>query len=90
MITPGLELLQLLSVRIERLSADSRWSHRASGLRGNILKLLAESESQFVSSERVDLLLDHGFRILTAAAKEIPDLDEIIRQYHSEITSPPN
>jgi hypothetical protein len=69
---PPLQLLFLLASRLERLSADSRWAHRASGLRGNILKILEEAGAGNVSSERVDRLIDRGFLILEAAAREIP------------------
>jgi len=70
-----LELVQLLATRLERLSADSTWSHRASGLSGNMLKVLEEIESdQQVDGARLALLIDNGFEILRNAALEIPDL----------------
>jgi trimethylamine:corrinoid methyltransferase-like protein len=72
----SLPLLQLLASRLERLSADSRWAHRASGLRGNIIKLLEYSEQKSIPQERMDALIEHGFHLLRQAAREIPDLDE--------------
>jgi hypothetical protein len=69
---PPLQLLFLLASRLERLSADSRWAHRASGLRGNILKIIEETGTGDVSPERVNHLIDRGFLILEAAAREIP------------------
>jgi len=37
-----LQLLKLLARRLERLNVDSLWARRASGTRGNIIKVLAE------------------------------------------------
>jgi hypothetical protein len=34
------ELLRLLAQRLERLSVDSIWARRASGLRGSLIKAL--------------------------------------------------
>ena len=42
MSNTDIELLRLLAERLERLSADSLWARRASGLRGNIIKVLEE------------------------------------------------
>jgi hypothetical protein len=73
-----LALVQLLASRLERLSADSTWSHRASGLRGNMLKVLEEIASgQQVDGERLALLVDKGFEILRNAAMEVPDLEAL-------------
>jgi hypothetical protein len=70
------DLLRLLTARLERLSADSHWARRASGLRGNMLKVLEEIETgQEVAPERLDLLIETGFEILRRAAQEIPDLE---------------
>jgi hypothetical protein len=76
-----LELLQLLAARLERLSADSSWARRASGLRGNMLKVLEEAASgQFVEGARLNLLIERGFEILRQAAREIPDRDGSVGQ----------
>ena len=40
-----IELLRMLEKRLERLSADSLWARRASGLRGNIIKVLEEIDA---------------------------------------------
>jgi hypothetical protein len=70
----SIELLRLLVARLERLSVDSRWARRASGLRGNILKVLEQANSgRPVSSRRVKLLTDTSFDILRQAAQDIPD-----------------
>jgi hypothetical protein len=77
-----LELLKLLTSRLERLSVDSRWARRASGLRGNIMKLIEQAETgQVVAPERLDALIERSFEILRSAAREIPDLDEEVNRY---------
>lgn len=73
-----IELLRLLASRLERLSVDSRWARRASGLRGNIVKVLEEAEAGLVSAARLDLLIGRSFEILRAAAREIPDIDSML------------
>lgn len=73
-----IELLRLLVSRMERLSADSRWARRASGLRGNLLKLLERlDDGERVASARLDLLIDSAFDLLRKAAEEIPDLEAL-------------
>lgn len=76
-----IELLRMLVKRLERLSVDSIWARRASGLRGNIVKVLEEYDSgQEVAPERLSMLIQHTFDILRRAAQEIPDIDEILKQ----------
>ncbi len=63
-----------VSTMLERLSADSIWAHRASGLRGSLLKALEPVESGHPSQvERITLerLIQTGFDILEKAAGEI-------------------
>jgi hypothetical protein len=76
-----IELLDLLTSRLERLSADSRWARRASGLRGNILKVLEGAEHGEIAPERLDLLINRSFEILREAAREIPDIEEILKKF---------
>lgn len=63
--------------RLERLSADSIWAHRASGLRGSLLRCLKRLEDQPETGTFVHLeeLLGAGHNILTQAARQIPDVD---------------
>jgi hypothetical protein len=71
-----IELLRLLATRLERLSVDSRWARRASGLRGNILKVLEQADGgEQVAPRRLDILTDTAFNILRQAAQEIPGLE---------------
>jgi hypothetical protein len=75
------QLLRLLISRLERLSVDSHWARRASGLRGNIVKVVEESDSGgVVADDRLDLLIDAAFDILRRAAQDIPDLEELLRR----------
>ncbi len=79
-----LELARLLARRLERLSADSLWARRASGARGELLKLL-EEEGEGLPAEpgarrayfaRLQASMDWGFSLLARAAREYdpPDL----------------
>ncbi|MEW6094450.1 MAG: hypothetical protein AB1531_10860 [Chloroflexota bacterium] len=77
MPTSHLDLLRLLAARLERLSVDSRWARRASGLRGNILKVLEGIEAdQSMETGQLDRLIEHALEILNKAAMEIPDPGE--------------
>jgi hypothetical protein len=60
---------------------DSHFARRASGLRGNIVKLLEEADSgQQVSTTRLELLTEAAFNILRHAAQDIPDLEELLKR----------
>ena len=75
------ELLRMLAERLERLSADSLWARRASGLRGNIIKVLEEIDAgRDVTPERLSPLIQRAFEILKHAAQEIPDIQEIMKK----------
>ncbi len=76
-----LQLLRLLTSRLECLSADSHWARRASGLRGNILKVLeAVASGEKISAARLDLLTDNAFDLLRRAAQDIPDLEALLKR----------
>lgn len=80
--TSRLDLLRLLTSRLEHLSVDSRWARRASGLRGNLVKLLEEVDAGAqVSPDRIDGLIQRSFEILRAAAGEIPDIEAMHRKF---------
>ena len=69
-----IDTARLLIARLERLSVDSHWAHRSSGLRGNLLRALEQVEAGNAAPEQVELLqrlMDQGFDILIRAAKEI-------------------
>ena len=76
-----LQLLRLLTARLERLSVDSHWARRASGLRGNILKVLEQADAgETVAAERLALLTESAFSILRRAAGVIPDPEDLNRK----------
>jgi hypothetical protein len=80
MSNPDVKLLRMLVKRLERLSVDSHWARRASGLRGNIIKVLNEYNSgRGVEPTRLSALIQHTFDILRRAAQDIPDIEEITK-----------
>jgi hypothetical protein len=68
-------LAKLLTDRLEHLSADSTYAHRASGVRGSLLRYMERIEAgeRMNSDDQVllDQLIQYGFEILELAAKEI-------------------
>ena len=68
-------LAGLLVSRLERLSADSYYSHQASGLRGALLRLLSQAQKssslEKEDLERLEALTAQGFEILARAAREV-------------------
>jgi hypothetical protein len=68
---PNDKLIRLLLVRLERISADSYWAHRASGVRGALTKLLGAMESgESIDPNSLTINLTAGFEILQKAAEE--------------------
>ncbi len=63
------KLILLLLARLERISVDSYWAHRASGVRGALLRVLEMRESGSQDS-KPDVLIAMGFEILREAARE--------------------
>lgn len=61
---------------LERLSADSMYAHKASGLRGSILRLLETGYDE----EDLLRLIEAGFSILEKAAGELRGLEDIREQ----------
>lgn len=69
-----LEQTYLLISRLERLSADSIWAHRASGMRGALLKLLTDLEdnpADLATLTRLKQNLSSGYWLLEKAAREL-------------------
>ena len=77
------EFARQLVARLERLSVDSTWAHRASGLRGSILRCMNEIETQNQqfgqedNFQRLNSLIESGFQILKEAAKTITVPEDI-------------
>ena len=68
-----MDLIRLLAARQERLSVDSIWARRASGLRRSLVEA-ADGGSEY-PPEQLDALIEHSFDILRKAAREIPDAE---------------
>lgn len=64
---------RFLVSRLERLSADSVWAHKASGIRGALLRIVESSGEGPIEIARLNSLLDEGFACLYKAAQEIPN-----------------
>ena len=65
------QLVSLLLMRLERVSVDSYWAHRASGVRGGLLRVLEKIEvAESVDESKLKRLMDQGFQILEQAAQE--------------------
>jgi hypothetical protein len=68
---PSEKLIRLLLARLERISVDSYWAHRASGVRGALTKLLGQLEmGETVDPALLQMNLRVGFEILKNAAEE--------------------
>ncbi|MGB9639976.1 MAG: hypothetical protein ACPL4H_03640 [Anaerolineales bacterium] len=68
-----LEFAQDLVSKLERLSADSYWAHQASGIRGSLLRWLAELEKtpyNEINESHLKELTEAAYQILIKAAKE--------------------
>jgi len=64
-------LLPTLLARLERISADSHTAHLASGIRGALLRSQERLETgRPVDSRSLRRLVEQGFHVLEAAARE--------------------
>lgn len=69
--TPEEKLIHLLVARLERISVDSYWAHRASGVRAALIRIMEESEAQENPDiQTLESLSKLGFQILERAARE--------------------
>lgn len=68
---PNDKLIRLLLPRLERISVDSYWAHRASGVRGALTKILEQMERSIPTDPgAVNNNLRIAFEILKEAAEE--------------------
>ena len=72
---------RMLISRLERLSVDSYWAHRSSGLRGSLMLAVERLEAPLENQASADIqaslqhlreLIDLGVELLVKAAREIP------------------
>ena len=69
-LRPDLQLIRILTERLERISADSVWAHRASGVRGALLRTLDQLQTGNPPDARsFDEVVSIAFHILAQAAK---------------------
>jgi len=65
------KIIRLLLPRLERISVDSYWAHRASGVRGALTKILERMETgESINPESIKSNILIGFEILREAAQE--------------------
>ncbi len=68
---PNEKIIRMLLPRLERISVDSYWAHRASGVRGALTKILDHMETgETVDPESLRTNILIGFEILKEAAAE--------------------
>ena len=68
------DLLRLLTFRMERLSADSIWARRASGLRRSLVKAIESIDNGGEETpDHIQQLIIASMDMLTKAAQELPD-----------------
>ena len=70
------EQAYLLISRLERLSADSIWAHRASGVRGALIRSIdrfemARPAEKEAAARSLQANVDYGFFLLENAAREM-------------------
>jgi hypothetical protein len=71
-------LIQLLLARLERISSDSPVAHRASGIRGSLLRLLENQDNGVTLDGReLDRTLNAALDILRQAAAAVPAGDRL-------------
>lgn len=78
---PDMQLVRakMLVERLARLSADSIWARRASGLRASLDKTVHQVEAgQAVDQEYFEHLVILGFEMIERAAEEIPVPEDIL------------
>ena len=65
------KIIRLLLPRLERISVDSYWAHRASGVRGALTKILERMEAgDSIDPTLLKANILIGFEILKEAAEE--------------------
>lgn len=64
-------ITSLLLERLERIPTDSIWAHRASGVRGSLLRMMEQPEGgRDIEGPEIQRLVAYGFQILESVARE--------------------
>jgi hypothetical protein len=67
-----LQLIRILTERLERISADSVWAHRASGVRGALLRTLDQLQNGNPPDPKSFAnIISAAFNVLTHAARHL-------------------
>lgn len=75
----SLHKAKILVERLARLSADSIWSRRASGLRASLDKAVGQIEKgNMIDSDHFNHLVTLGYQMIEKAAEEIPVPEDIL------------
>ena len=75
----SLNKAKILVERLARLSADSIWARRASGLRASLDKAVGQIEKgTIVDGDHFNDLVVLGYEMLEKAAEEIPVPEDIL------------
>jgi hypothetical protein len=75
----SIQIAKILVERLSRLSADSIWARRASGLRASLDKAVGQIEKgNKVNIDHFNHLVYLGFDMLEKAAEEIPVPEDIL------------
>jgi hypothetical protein len=74
----SLSLARRAAALLERLSVDSHWAYRASGLRRSLMRCIDEAETgtpdeKARARDRLAILVEQAFFILEKSAREIGD-----------------
>jgi hypothetical protein len=78
-ISHSLKQAKILVDRLARLSADSKWARRASGLRASLDKAIGQIEDgRVVEPDQIEDLISIGFDMLEKAGREVPVPEEIL------------
>ncbi len=72
MANDSVEMIYVLLARLERISIDSYLAHRASGIRGALLRSIQRIESgQTYDEKQLNRLTEKGFELLARAAESM-------------------
>jgi len=67
---PDVKMIRMLLDRLERIPADSPWAHRASGVRGALIRLLDEVDlGEIADTPALNSNMLAGFQILAEVAR---------------------
>jgi len=68
-----IKVAKLLESRLERISQDSIWAHRSSGIRGSLLNMIYSSVEEITEDEKIlfDELIFKASEILKSAGKDL-------------------